>query len=98
MCDKFKQLHLGEMEFGLAKELAVLKLSPGQLSKLKAIRFEVIKDDLDYAHAALLVTTDGQQFALRSYFRGPHPDKTELIGQERSPEPECDVRKFLDAL
>jgi len=95
---RFKQLHLGDMEFGLAKELAVFSLSPQALSELRGIRFELTKDDLDYVYAALLATEDDQQFALRSYLRGPHSDKTELVGNECSMQPQADLKKFLAAL
>ena len=86
------------MEHGLAREFAVLDLSPKALSELRGIRFEITRDDLDYVYAALLETHDNQQFALRSYPRGPHPERTELIGHERSRRPDLDARKFLAAL
>jgi hypothetical protein len=95
---KFQQLHLGDMERGLAKELAVYALSPPEITELIGVKFEITQDNLDYCKAALLATADGQQFALRSYFRGPRPDVTELIGSERSLQPEADLKKFLNAL
>jgi len=39
-----------------------------------------------------------QQFALRSYYAGPNPDRTELIGSEKSNDPEKDLDSFLRAL
>lgn len=86
------------MKKGLTKEFAVLKLSPEKLTQVLGIKFEMTRDALDYCHAALLLTPDGQQFALRSYFRGPHPGLTELIGDEKSNNPAHDAKKILDAL
>ncbi len=86
------------MKHGLSKELAILKLSPAHITQVTGINFEIVRDALDDCRAALLVTEDGQQFALRSYFRGPHPDLTEVIGDEKSNNPPADAQKFLDTL
>ncbi|PYI88484.1 MAG: hypothetical protein DME26_03540 [Verrucomicrobia bacterium] len=95
---KFRQIHLGDMELGLAQELALYGLSPAKITALTGITFEVTQDDFDYCKGALLTTIDGQQFALRSYYRGPKPGLTELIGSRLSKDPKGDARKFIDAL
>jgi len=95
---KFRQIHLGDMEVGLAEELALYCLSPAQITALTGITFEITQDDFDYCKGALLTTLDGQQFALRSYHRGPKPGITELIGSRLSQDRKGDARKFIDAL
>ena len=86
------------MERGLAKEFALFRLSPDEVTRLTGIKFEITQDNIDYCKGALLSTMDGHQFALRSYYRGPNPGVTELIGSERSKDPRADATKFLEAL
>lgn len=91
-------MHLGDMELGLAKVLALYGLSPVQITALTGIRFEVTQDNLDYCKGALLTTLDGRQFALRSYYRGPKPNVTELIGSQLSKDSMQDAKEFMAAL
>lgn len=87
------------MEHGLAVVFAVFALSPNQISGLTGIRFDTAKEgDFDYVLAALLVTEDGKQFALRCYHRGPYPNRTELVGSERSQNPLRDLERFIGVL
>ncbi len=99
MTKKFSQIHLADMEHGLARVLAVYALSPEQISQLTGIQFDTAREgDFDYVLAALLLTHGGRQFALRCYHRGPFPNRTELVGSERSRSPDEDVKEFLEAL
>lgn len=96
---KFHQIHLADMEHGLAKVFAVFALSPKEITQLTGIQFDTAREgDFDYVRAALLVTDSGQQFSLRCYFRGPLPNLTELVGSERSKDMQGDLKKFLEAL
>jgi len=94
----FKQIYVGDFKTPLPKVFAVIALSPSELTETRGIQFETMRDDLDYCKGALLELPDGQQFALRSYFRGPNPDKTELLGDEHSKDAAKDTRRFLSAL
>lgn len=98
MTRSFSQLHLGDIERGLFPVFAVLGISRHELKEQKGINFEVTKDNLDYCYLALLATKTGKQFALRTYYRTPHPNLVELIGHERSSDPKADLRGFLSAL
>lgn len=89
------------MEFGLCRVLAVIGLSPQQLSQKTGLVFETAKEDgVGYVLAALAVTNEGKQFALRQYAasKRTNPDKTELIGSENSLDPIADLRSFLNIL
>jgi hypothetical protein len=96
---KFCQIHLANMEHGLARVLAVLALSPQRVSELTGIQFDTAYEEgLDYFRAALLVTPEGKQFSLRQHHRSPHQGRTELVGSERSPDPVADLMQFMEAL
>lgn len=86
------------MERGLARTLAVIGLSPAKITDLAGIKFETANDGFQYLHAALLVTNDGKQFALRQYYKSPNRDATELIGSENSYDLVADLQLFLTAL
>ena len=94
----FRQIHLGDMEMGLAKPLAAIDLPPERITELSGVQFELARDDLDYLKGALLETDSGKQFALRCYIRGPFPMRTELVGSENSKDSRADADRFLELL
>jgi hypothetical protein len=53
------------------RPIALLRLSPGDLSKALDLEFEEEEDDLDGYQVAVLETPDGGQFALFRYHRSP---------------------------
>ena len=79
----FKQLHLGDMEHGLAKTIAVLALEPSEVSLRTGLTFETTRDDLDYLQAVLFQTNDGGQFALVRHQHSP-ASGTDLLVNERT--------------
>lgn len=94
----FIQLPLEKMEHGLCLEFAVINLPPKRITELFDVTFQTRRDGLDHCLAALLCTAEGQQFALRSYFRGPYAHVTEVIGNEMSPNAVREAESFLNAL
>lgn len=93
----FKQLHLGDMEHGLAKPIAVLALEPGELSLRTGLRFETTRDDLDYLQAALFQTAKGSQFALVRHHHAPNSG-TDLLANERTVDLGLALEEALSAL
>lgn len=93
----YTQIHLGDMEHGIAKIYAVLDATPEMLAQELGITFEITRDGLDYCKAALLLTTNGKQFAFRNYYRTHLSNKVEIVGSEKASEPHRDLVEFLDA-
>lgn len=93
----FKQLHLGDMEHGMAKTLAVLNMEPKELSQRTGLQFEVTRDDLDYLQAALFQTAKGTQFALVRHQHSPSPG-TDLLANERTKDLNGALEEALAAL
>jgi hypothetical protein len=97
--NRFRQLHLADMEHGLAQTYAVFDLTPKQISDLTGIRFDTAREgDFDYVLGALLETPGGKQFSLRRYYHSPFQGRTELIGSESSQNRKLDLAEFLEAL
>jgi hypothetical protein len=96
-----KQIHLGDMEYGLARMIAVIGLSPAQISEMSGVVFETACEaGFGYFLGALLIDNKGRQFCLRQYYlcQKKFPDQTELIGSERSMDTVADLGEFLDEL
>lgn len=78
-----KQIHLGDVDGGLAKPIAVFSLEPTELTARTGIKFEVTRDDLDYLQAAIFETPTGGKFALIRHQHAPNSG-TELLVDEKT--------------
>jgi hypothetical protein len=98
MTGNFIQIHLADMEHGLAKTFGIISLSPKRIAEMTGVPFETAYEDgCGYVLAALMVSDKGKQISLRQYYQGrlAYPDRTELIGSERSRNPAGDTAEFL---
>jgi hypothetical protein len=93
----FTRLHLGDMEHGLAKPIAVLALEPKEITERTGLKFETTRDDLDYLEGALFSTAKGMQAALVRHHHAPNPG-TALLVNERTNDLNMALEDALAAL
>jgi hypothetical protein len=93
----FQQIPLQQMERGLARPVATLRLEPAEISKRVGLKFETAKDDLDDLEAALFKARTGRQIALVRHLNQPNRG-TDILINERSRDLNAAVRDALHAL
>ena len=93
----FQQIPLQQMERGLARPVATLRLEPAEISKRVGLKFETAKDDLDDLEAALFKARTGRQIALVRHRHQPNRG-TDILINERSRDLNAAVRDALQAL
>src|SRR6267142_1333110 len=92
-----QQIPLEQMERGLARPVATLKLEPGEIASRVGLRFEIAQDDLDELEAAVFRTDTGRQFALVRHRHQPESG-TDILINERSEDLSADLRDALQIL
>ena len=93
---KFSQVPVSEFRANL-QPIALLRLSPGDLTKALDLEFEEAEDDLDRYPVAVLKTPEGRQFALFRYRRSPSGG-TEIWTRSSSKQMRADLGGALEAL
>jgi hypothetical protein len=93
----FQQIPLQQMERGLARPVATLRLEPAEIAKRVGLTFETAKDDLDDLEAALFKARTGRQIALVRHRHQPNRG-TDILINERSRDLNSAVREALQAL
>lgn len=81
----------------LTKSVAVLRLSPEDLSDRIGISFQVAHDDLDLLDWARVIGLSGRFFALVRHRHSPEPG-TQIVVPYDSPDPRADVLDVLRGL
>jgi hypothetical protein len=93
----FQQIPLQQMERGLARPVATLRLEPAEIAKRVGLTFETAKDDLDELEAAVFKANSGRQIALVRHRHQPNRG-TDILINERSRDLNSAVRDALQAL
>ena len=93
---RFSQVPVSKFRPDL-RPIALLRLSPGDLSKALDLEFEEREDDLDRYQVAVLKTPGGRQFALFRYRRSPSGG-TEIWTKSSSTQMRSDLGRALEAL
>lgn len=94
---EFRQLARDEVQCGLAKPIAVLRLEPAELSQRYGLTFEPDRDDLDSLLVAGIESPTGRQFGFARYEHAPSPG-TELLVHEQSPDFKAELLEALGML
>src|SRR3954465_5562894 len=93
----FRQISRDEVQRGLAKPIALLRLEPAEISRRCGITFEPDRDDLDALLVAAIESPTGRQFGLARYERAPSPG-TELLVHEQSADFKAELLEALGLL
>src|SRR4051812_14883391 len=94
---EFRQIARHEVQRGLAKSIALLRLEPAEISRRCGITFEPDRDDLDTLLVAAIETPSGRQFGFARYEHAPTPG-TELLVHERSADLKTELLEALGLL
>jgi hypothetical protein len=94
---EFRQIARHEMQRGLAKPIALLRLEPAEISREYGITFEPDRDDLDALLAAAIESPTGRQFGFSRHEHSPTRG-TVLLTHEQSPDFKADLLEALGLL
>ena len=93
---KFSRVPVSEFRPDL-RPIALLRLSPGDLSKALDLEFDEAEDDLDRYQVAVLKAPEGRLFALFRYCQSPSGG-TEIWTKSSSNQMRADLCGALEAL
>jgi hypothetical protein len=94
---EFRQISRHEVQRGLAKPIALLRLEPAEISRHCGITFEPDRDDLDALFVAAIESPNGRQIGFARHEHAPVPG-TELLVHERSADFKADLLEALRLL
>jgi hypothetical protein len=97
MGKSLRQIPLKQMERGLARPVATLRLEPAEITSRLGLKFETSQDDLDELEAAVFSGSSGQQFALVRHRHQPNPG-TDILVNEKLVDLSAALRNALKAL
>ena len=92
-----QQIPLEQMERGLARPVATLRLEPAEITSRSGLTFETAHDDLDELQAAVFRIATGQEFALVRHRHQPRPG-TDILINEKSRDLSAALRDALQGL
>jgi len=92
-----EQIPLEQMERGLARPVATLRLEPGEIANRVGLKFEIAHDDLDELEAAVFRAASGRQFALVRHRHQPKAG-TDILIKENSRNLSAALRDALKVL
>jgi hypothetical protein len=92
-----QQIPLKQMEHGLARPVATLRLEPAEITSRVGLKFENTHDDLDELEAAVFRANTGRQFALIRHRHQPKAG-TDILVNERSRDLSAALRDALQVL
>ena len=77
-----EQIPLEQMERGLVRPIATLRLEPAEITSRVGLKFEFAHDDLDELEAAVFRAPGGRQFALVRHRHQPNAGTDILINEK----------------